>query len=103
MKIKHLDSFAQLLAYLVENNKLKVQDAVNAGTKFAVDGHPMLGALAYLVLGAEATDTILKTLPIEFPSSVKLLDDPVRNPVHWPVQLLDVSVVDLDALGCVCC
>ncbi|KPM39098.1 hypothetical protein AK830_g7457 [Neonectria ditissima] len=82
IKIKHLGSFADLLVYLVENNKLKRQGAINADTKGAAKGRPLLGALAYLVFGAEED-----------------VQGPLVNPLQWPVQLLDVAVQDLGIHG----
>lgn len=98
MKVKHLDSFPQLLAYLVENNKLSKDHAINAGTKHALKGHPTLGALAYLILGTEGAGTVLRTLPFDLSASLQLLNDRTLNPLHWPVQLVDVAVVDTRVL-----
>jgi hypothetical protein len=99
MKIKHLSSFADLLVYLVENEKLEAQDAINASTKGTVNGHLMLGALAYFIFGIDGADAVLKTLPLNFVRDAKILHDSVRNLLLWPVQLLDVAVLDLDILG----
>ncbi|KAM6517391.1 hypothetical protein FSOLCH5_008353 [Fusarium solani] len=98
MKIKHLDSFPQLLAYLVENNKLSKEHAINAGTRHAHNGHPTLGALTYLMLGTEGAGTVLRTLPFDLSASLQFLNDRTLNPLHWPVQLVDVAVVDTSVL-----
>lgn len=44
-------------------------------------------------------DTILKTFPLSYTADLKLLDDKGKNPLHWPVQILNVAVEDLEALG----
>jgi len=97
MKIKNIRSYAQVLAYLAENNKLTTRDAINAGTIGGVNGYARLGALIYLTLGVEAASLVLGTLPLESPG-VLVLDDEVRNPRLWPVELLNVSVLDTDIL-----
>jgi hypothetical protein len=97
MKIKHISTFQELLAYLVINNQLSADEAISTSKSGNIGGAPTLGALAYLLLGLEDSDLILKTFPLKFITSVDILDDEIKNPLLWPVQLLDVAVVDLDA------
>ncbi|KAK4464619.1 hypothetical protein QBC42DRAFT_318159 [Cladorrhinum samala] len=98
MKIVNIQSYAELLAYLAENNKLTTEDAIKAGTVGGVDGYAKLGALIYLTVGIDAASLVLGTLPLESPS-VLLLTDQVRNPMLWPVQLLNASVLDTSILA----
>jgi hypothetical protein len=98
MKIKNIRSYAELLAYFAENNKLTTEGAINAGTIGGVNGYATLGALTYVTVGIETASLVLGTLPLESPS-VLLLDDQVRNPMLWPVELLNASVLDTGILG----
>jgi hypothetical protein len=100
MKLKHISSFRELLVYLVASKNLTRQDAINASIKGCISSHPTLsglptlGALAYLILGIDGSDCVLKTLPLNFVRDTKLLSSFVANPLQWPVHVLDVVVYD---------